>query len=41
LIDVTVKKTSNKTLFVEYDKIWQKGPEVKHKFTKFDWANDS
>jgi hypothetical protein len=28
-----MKKTPNKDLFAGYDKIWQKGPEVKREYT--------
>ncbi len=36
-----MKKTSDKDFLDGYDKIWQKGPEVKHKYSKFDWDNTS
>ena len=41
LVGLTVKKTSNKDFNTGYDKIWQKGPEVKHKYSKRFGASDS
>ncbi len=41
MVELTMKKTSNKDLLAEYDKIWQKGPEVRNKYSNFVWADES
>ncbi len=35
----TMKKKSNKDMLEVYDKIWQKGPEVKHNYSMCLWTN--
>jgi hypothetical protein len=36
-----MKQTSNSELLAGYDKIWQKGIDVRHKYSRFDWNGDS
>ncbi len=39
LVDAQMKKKSNNIL-AGYDLIWQKGPEVKHNYSMWLWANE-
>ena len=38
---IIMKKTSNKDLFARYDELWQKGPEVKRKYTSSGGLSES